>query len=69
MSTISAYNHLAGQLVRTKVLVVGDLMLDCYYWGDVRRISPEAPVPVVKVKVNQKIITIGVLILWLKMEC
>ncbi|MCX7927757.1 MAG: D-glycero-beta-D-manno-heptose-7-phosphate kinase [Candidatus Omnitrophica bacterium] len=30
-----------------KVLVVGDLMLDEYIWGDVERISPEAPVPVV----------------------
>lgn len=32
-----------------KVLVFGDLMLDHYVWGDVTRISPEAPVPVVKV--------------------
>ena len=31
------------------VLVVGDVMLDEYAWGDVRRISPEAPVPVVEV--------------------
>lgn len=30
-----------------RVAVVGDLMLDCYLHGDVRRISPEAPVPVV----------------------
>ncbi len=30
------------------VLVVGDIMLDRYIWGKVRRISPEAPVPVVK---------------------
>jgi D-beta-D-heptose 7-phosphate kinase / D-beta-D-heptose 1-phosphate adenosyltransferase len=33
---------------RRRVLVVGDLMLDAYLWGDVSRISPEAPVPVVK---------------------
>jgi len=32
-----------------KIAVVGDMMLDCYYWGDVKRISPEAPVPVVEV--------------------
>jgi D-beta-D-heptose 7-phosphate kinase/D-beta-D-heptose 1-phosphate adenosyltransferase len=32
------------------VLVVGDLMLDRYVWGEVERISPEAPVPVVRVK-------------------
>ena len=31
-----------------QVLVVGDLMLDRYLWGDVQRISPEAPVPVVR---------------------
>jgi len=31
------------------VLVIGDLMLDRYIWGDVERISPEAPVPVVRV--------------------
>lgn len=32
-----------------RVLVVGDVMLDHYLWGDVSRISPEAPVPVVHV--------------------
>ncbi|MEP6947031.1 MAG: D-glycero-beta-D-manno-heptose-7-phosphate kinase [Acidobacteriota bacterium] len=31
-----------------KVLVIGDVMLDRYWWGNVSRISPEAPVPVVK---------------------
>jgi len=31
-----------------KILVVGDVMLDRYWWGDVGRISPEAPVPVVR---------------------
>jgi D-beta-D-heptose 7-phosphate kinase/D-beta-D-heptose 1-phosphate adenosyltransferase len=31
-----------------RVLVVGDVMLDRYWWGDVNRISPEAPVPVVR---------------------
>ncbi len=33
-----------------RVLVVGDVMLDRYWFGDVHRISPEAPVPVVKVE-------------------
>ncbi|UCF15394.1 MAG: hypothetical protein JSW59_18470, partial [Phycisphaerales bacterium] len=32
-----------------KVLVVGDFMLDVYVYGDADRISPEAPVPVLKV--------------------
>ena len=35
---------------RAKVLVVGDVMLDRYWFGDVERISPEAPVPVVLVQ-------------------
>ena len=33
-----------------KVLIVGDVMLDRYWWGSVKRISPEAPVPVVDLK-------------------
>jgi rfaE bifunctional protein kinase chain/domain len=37
------------QLARSHVLVVGDAMLDRYWHGAVERISPEAPVPVVKV--------------------
>ncbi|MFA6152056.1 MAG: bifunctional ADP-heptose synthase [Chitinophagaceae bacterium] len=32
------------------VVVVGDVMLDNYWWGDVERISPEAPVPVVNIR-------------------
>jgi D-beta-D-heptose 7-phosphate kinase/D-beta-D-heptose 1-phosphate adenosyltransferase len=34
---------------QTGILVIGDLMVDRYIWGKVRRISPEAPVPVVEV--------------------
>jgi D-beta-D-heptose 7-phosphate kinase/D-beta-D-heptose 1-phosphate adenosyltransferase len=33
---------------RHRVLVIGDVMLDQYLWGDVSRISPEAPVPVLR---------------------
>ncbi len=33
-----------------RILVIGDVMLDRYVWGDVRRISPEAPVPVLHVR-------------------
>src|SRR4030042_4765916 len=33
-----------------KVLVVGDIMMDEFLWGEVSRISPEAPVPVVEVE-------------------
>src|ERR1700755_2740364 len=38
------------QLGAARVLVVGDVMLDRYWFGDVNRISPEAPVPVVLVQ-------------------
>ena len=34
---------------RARLLVVGDVMLDRYWFGDVERISPEAPVPVVRI--------------------
>ena len=36
-------------MTRSRVLVVGDIMLDRYWFGEVDRISPEAPVPVVRV--------------------
>jgi rfaE bifunctional protein kinase chain/domain len=36
-----------------RIAVVGDLMVDHYYWGNVSRISPEAPVPVVEVVQEQ----------------
>lgn len=38
---------------RARILVVGDVMLDRYWFGDVSRISPEAPVPVVHVTRNE----------------
>jgi len=34
---------------KCRILVIGDVMLDHFIWGNVRRISPEAPVPVVEV--------------------
>jgi len=41
--------NLLGQFKGKKILVVGDIMLDKYIWGEVSRISPEAPVQVVNV--------------------
>jgi rfaE bifunctional protein kinase chain/domain len=40
-------NELLDTFRNFKVLVVGDVMVDAYLWGNVTRISPEAPVPVV----------------------
>ncbi|OWK35856.1 D-glycero-beta-D-manno-heptose-7-phosphate kinase [Fimbriiglobus ruber] len=42
-------NDLLSRFRGCRVLVVGDLMLDEFVWGQVNRISPEAPVPVVEV--------------------
>lgn len=39
---------------RLKILVIGDVMIDSYLWGNVSRISPEAPVPIVNVKSREK---------------
>jgi D-beta-D-heptose 7-phosphate kinase/D-beta-D-heptose 1-phosphate adenosyltransferase len=41
---------LVRRFAGTRVLVIGDLMLDQFVWGDVSRISPEAPVPIVRVR-------------------
>ena len=41
------FEGLFRQFQNKKVVVLGDLMLDTYWWGHVERISPEAPVPVV----------------------
>src|SRR3989338_4473429 len=41
--------NLFKRFSNTGVLVVGDLMVDQFIWGNVKRISPEAPVPVVEV--------------------
>ena len=43
-------NTLKSKFKGLKIAVVGDMMLDCYFRGDVKRISPEAPVPVVEVE-------------------
>jgi len=40
---------LLEQPIRPRILLLGDLMLDRYLWGDVERISPEAPIPVLRV--------------------
>jgi len=42
--------QLIERFSKVKVLIVGDVMLDRYWWGSVTRISPEAPVPVVKLE-------------------
>ncbi|MGP8214820.1 MAG: bifunctional heptose 7-phosphate kinase/heptose 1-phosphate adenyltransferase [Bacteroidia bacterium] len=47
--TAAELNRIFDSFNKVNVLIIGDLMLDAYYWGEVSRISPEAPVPIVGV--------------------
>jgi D-glycero-beta-D-manno-heptose-7-phosphate kinase len=50
------FNKLFNEFTNIKIAVIGDVMLDTYWWGNVERISPEAPVPIVSVaKKEQRI--------------
>ena len=44
------FRELSSRFPQQSVLVVGDVMLDEYIWGEAGRISPEAPVPIVEVE-------------------
>ena len=46
---LNRFKEITSGFSEKNVLVVGDLMLDTYLWGNAERISPEAPVPIVKV--------------------
>ncbi|MEO6025625.1 MAG: D-glycero-beta-D-manno-heptose-7-phosphate kinase [Candidatus Binatia bacterium] len=50
MAEAARLTRLVRRFPGTRVLVIGDLMLDQFVWGDVSRISPEAPVPIVRVR-------------------
>jgi D-glycero-beta-D-manno-heptose-7-phosphate kinase len=50
----SDFDNLFYQFSSIKIGVVGDVMLDTYWWGKVDRISPEAPVPVVAVSKKEQ---------------
>src|SRR3954470_8575721 len=47
---ISVNNSLVEELKGAHLLVAGEVGIDEYIWGDTRRISPEAPVPVIEVE-------------------
>lgn len=49
MSGMTVTAFLAEKIQKLKIAVVGDIMLDRYFHGEVKRISPEAPVPVTKI--------------------
>ncbi len=50
------YSEYIDRFQEARVMVVGDIILDKYIWGEVSRISPEAPVPVVNVKKETKML-------------
>ena len=50
MITVNDIQSLFTSFTTTKIGVVGDIMLDTYWWGVVDRISPEAPVPIVSLQ-------------------
>jgi len=52
--SLGSINEIFSSFNHQKILIIGDVMLDSYVWGNVERISPEAPVPVVQVKKKEK---------------
>ncbi len=42
-------SHILKTISKLKILVIGDIILDHYIWGNVERISPEAPIPVIQI--------------------
>ncbi|MCF8232447.1 MAG: hypothetical protein K9J27_09695 [Bacteroidales bacterium] len=50
MLTPGEIEKLFSRFTNNKILIIGDIMVDAYIWGNVSRISPEAPVPVVNVQ-------------------
>ena len=44
------FDKIFNNFNRKKVLIIGDAMIDSYMWGEINRISPEAPVPIVEIK-------------------
>jgi len=51
------FDQLFADFAKIKIVIVGDIMLDTYWWGHVDRISPEAPVPIVAL--NKKELRVG----------
>lgn len=45
-----AFQDIVALFPGQRILIVGDVMLDEYIWGEMRRISPEAPVPIVEIR-------------------
>ena len=49
MAGLAVTTFLAEKIQNLRIAVIGDVMLDRYFHGEVKRISPEAPVPVTRI--------------------
>ena len=47
---MNSISDILNQFETKRVLIIGDAMIDAYMWGDIHRMSPEAPVPVVEIE-------------------
>ena len=56
MSGLAVTAFLAEKIQDLKIAVIGDVMLDRYFHGEVKRISPEAPVPVTKINREKSVL-------------
>lgn len=48
------FNQVASEFINKRILVIGDVMIDAYMLGNVNRVSPEAPVPIVSLKKDEE---------------
>ena len=56
MSGLTTTAFLAEKIQNLKIAVIGDVMLDRYFHGEVKRISPEAPVPVTRISRERSVL-------------
>ena len=56
MTDMNDLNMLINGFKGAKVAVIGDIMLDCFVYGDVSRISPEGPIPVLHIEKQQEML-------------
>ena len=47
---MNSISNILNQFETKRVLIIGDAMIDAYMWGNIHRMSPEAPVPVVEIE-------------------
>ena len=56
MTHLELTSFLTSKIKKLRIVVIGDMMLDQYFYGDVKRISPEAPVPITKINKTKSVL-------------